>query len=373
MKILHIITGLNRGGAENALYRLLKADADPSRFHVISLLDDGVYGSKFRQLGVRVTTLGMRSPLESPKALASLIQILRETRPQVVQTWMYHADLLGGIASKLVGVPVCWGVRQSDLTSKFAKRSTRATARLCAWLSASIPQAIVVCAVLAEVKHREFGYADKFTLIPNGVDTDQLRPDSANGKLIRNELGLQPDAKVIGHISRADSIKDHRTLFRMFARVADKDADAILVLAGPGLTFSERYLTDIGIPTDLRGRILALGPRNDVSKILNAMDVFILSSAAEGFPNVVVEAMACGVPCVVTDVGDAAMIVGDTGWVRPVGDADGLADDILAALTEASALHRERAKRARERIVAHYSVERMASAYDQLWHRVRGG
>lgn len=372
MRVTHVITGLNQGGAEHALYRLIAAQPEPRLSHVVSLLDEGLYGPKLAALGVRVDALGIRSPADSVRTLARLIRLLKETTPDVVQTWMYHADLWGGIAAKVVGVPVCWGVRQSNFDPQVSTRSTRVLGRLCAWSSRSIPSTIVACANEAKRVHRRLGYADKFEVIPNGLNLDAMRPDPGARDEVLRALNLPRDVQIVGHVGRAEPLKDHPTLLRAFARVARTHPRARLLLVGSRLTFDDDYLGKLLPDPELREKIIALGPREEIPKLMSAMDVFLLTSIAEGFPNVVAEALACGVPCVVTTCGDAGEMVGDTGWIRPVGDVDGLAADLRAALDEDPSAHEERSRRARQRAVDRYGIDRMVSSYDAVWRRVAG-
>lgn len=377
-RITHIITGLSRGGAENVLYRLIAAQPDPACHSVISLLDEGIFGDRLRTLDVEVHCLDLRrSGIPSPMAILRLRSLLRQLQPEVVQTWMYHADLLGGLAARLAGRPVCWGIHHSNLSPDQNKRLTLRVARLCARLSAFIPARIVSCSERAIGIHRTLGYADRFDLIPNGLDVSRFVPLSAAQQTnIRGRLDIPEGGKVIGHLGRPDPQKDHLTLLAAFVKVAKERPDAWLLLAGLGLHEGDPYFDQLLASSgaaQFSGRIRALGQRDDVADLMNAMDVFVLSSAGEAFPNVLTEAMACGTPCVVTDVGDSAQIVGNTGWIRAPRDADGLALDVLAALAEADTQKEARSKLARRRIVDNFSIERMVAAYQATWDRALKG
>lgn len=376
MRVTHVITGLSRGGAENTLYRLIAAQADPSQHSVISLTDAGLFGERLRVLGVEVRCLGLRrGSIPSPMAILRLRRWLRQLRPAVVQTWMYHADLLGGIAALLAGVPVCWGIRHSNLSPEQNKRMTLKVAALCARLSPLVPARVVSCSARAIEVHRRIGYADRFDLVPNGLDLSHFKPLSGDGRrAVRSSLGIPADGKVVGHLGRADPLKDHGTLLAAFGRVAAGNPNAWLLLAGAGLKHGDpvfEALVSASIDVQFANRIVALGQRDDVAELMGAMDVFVLSSIGEAFPNVLAEAMACGTPCVVTDVGDSAEIVGSTGWVRQPRDANGLAQDILAALDEPGDQRFARNKQARQRIADNFTIERMVDAYDAVWRKAK--
>lgn len=374
MKITHIISGLDRGGAENVLFRLIGAQPNPSMHSVISLTDEGIFGERLRALGVEVHCLGLRrGGPTSPLVIFSLSLKLRQKRPDAVQTWMYHADLLGGIAARLAGIPVCWGIHHSNLSPEHNKRTTLLVAKACSWLSLIIPSKIISCSHRSVDVHLGLGYADKFQVIPNGLnisDYKPLTPDLRNN--IRKSLNISFDCKIIGHIGRAEPLKDHSTLFATFAKIAEICPEAVLLLAGSGLHAGDEYyenILSVSPAKKFRDRIIALGQRNDIASLMAVMDVFILSSIGEAFPNVLVEAMACGTPCIATHVGDCAKIVGETGWIRPAKDVNGLAMDALSALNEPDEAKTSRRELSRRSIEERFTIEKMAESYRSVWEQ----
>ncbi|RXD02155.1 glycosyltransferase [Sphingomonas sp. UV9] len=369
-RVLHVITGLGGGGAEAALFRLATAMPDPTRVHVVSLTGDGLYASRLRNIGVPVTTLGAGSALSLLRSIPALIRILRSSGADIVQTWMYHADLIGGIAARIGGRPVCWGVRAASFDPTRNKKSTLMVARICARLSRLIPAAVVSPSQAAIVLHRSMGYAGRFELIPNGYDFAALRPDAEAGASFRIATGVPATARVIGHLARADPLKDHPSLLKAFAIVADDRPDVWLLMAGAGLERGEPYLDTLLAGHPFADRIVGVGRRDDIRAVMNAMDVFVLSSAGEAFPNVVAEAMACAVPCVVTDVGDAALIVDGTGWVVPPLAPDRLAQALGVAIDEPSFDRARRGEQARISVLGRFGLDRMAAAYRALWHEI---
>lgn len=368
-KVVHVITGLNQGGAEMALFRLLAGQSDKSRFHVISLMDEGVFGVRLRGIGIQVTAMRASSAVALPFVLVKLVRVLRQLKPDVVQSWMYHADLVAGLAATILGIPICWGIRHSNLAAHLNKRSTLMVVRLCARLSRYIPAAMVSCSARAAQLHKEFGYVGDFIVIPNGLSIPEQNSDPGHRGQLRSSLGIPHHARVVGHVGRDDPQKDHRTLFAAFDQVATRQPAAILLLIGSGLSVGSPYFEGLASRYPWKDRIVALGPRDDVPTLMAAMDAFLLTSLGEAFPNVVAEAMASGVPCIVTDVGDAAEIVGDTGWVRQAGDVDGLASDLESALNEPTSGRATRQEACRRRILENYALSRMVSAYDQVWGR----
>jgi len=367
---MHVITGLGGGGAEAALFRLTEAMPDPLQVHVVSLTGDGLYAARLRAIGVHVTVLGAGSAVSLLWSIVRLVRIIRSSGADIVQTWMYHADLVGGIAARIGGRPVCWGVRAASFDPARNKKSTLLVARLCARLSRLIPAAIVSPSQAAIMLHRSIGYAGHFELIPNGYDFTALRPDTAAGATFRISTGVPATARVIGHLGRADPLKDHPSLLEAFAILAIDRPNVWLLMAGAGLERGESYFDELLDGHPFANRIVGVGRRDDIRAVMNAMDVFVLSSAGEAFPNVVAEAMACAVPCVVTDVGDAALILDGTGWVVPPLAPETLAQALGTAIDEPASERARRGETARTSVLGRFGLDHMVSAYRTLWHQI---
>ncbi|WFE68797.1 glycosyltransferase [Thiomicrospira sp. R3] len=371
MKILHIITGLNNGGAEGVLYRLCKFDSAHQHI-VVSLMDEGKYGPLLQALGVEVHCLNMPAGRVKLAGLLTLFKLLRRLKPDVVQTWMYHADLIGGVIARLAGVRnVFWNIRHTTLEPGKSKKSTIIIAKVCARLSGFVPKGIVCCAQESVKVHAELGYKrSKMTVIGNGYDLALFNPDDALKTEFRNELKVKPDDLLLGMVGRFDPQKDHMGLLEALSRVKKLNSSFKFALIGRDLNTHNRALSDAISQLDLVSNILLLNQRADIHAVMNGFDLFILSSRSEAFPNVLAEAMACGTPCVTTDVGDAAVIVGQTGWVVPPKDPQALANAILQAIDEKQTNHQAwllRKQSCRERIVNNFSIEKMVFAYHRVW------
>ncbi len=365
-KCLHIITGLGTGGAEAVLYNLIQAS--DWQHEVISLMDEGKFGLLLRAEGVAVHTLGMKRGRVTLRGIVRLWRIARAAGPDVVQTWMYHSDLVGGMVARAAGIrAICWGLHHSDLSPETSRRSTHLVARLCARLSRVIPRRIVCCAQRARHVHADIGYDKKrMVVIPNGYDLGRFNEDAQAGREIRSELGIAPDAAVIGFVARYNPDKDHETLLQALALLPPAIQ---CVLAGPDMTMETPELAGKIAQAGVSGRLHLLGPRDDVPAVMSAMNLHVMSSRSEGFPNVLCEAMACGTPCVSTDVGDAREIIGETGWIVPPSEPHALADAIKTALAacESQGNWADRREAARHRVERKYSLDRMVSSYHQVW------
>lgn len=373
MKIVHVISGLNDGGAEAVLYRLCSAN-ESNTHTVISLSSEGKYGALLREKGFEVHWLNMPPGRLRLAALVELYRLLRSMKPDVVQTWMYHADLIGGIIARMAGIKhVFWGIHNSSLKIGKSRWSTIAVAYANALLSRFIPTTIICCADKAKIVHQKKGFtSDKFVVIPNGYDINLFKPDRGAGQKLRIELGIEENTPLFGLVGRFDFQKDHLTLIKSLSLIKQRGAHFCCVLVGRDIDVNNNQLMTWLKQYDLLEEVVLLGQRNDIPIVMNAIDIHLLSSASEAFPNVICEAMACGTPCITTDVGDAAFIVGDTGWVVPPSNPNMFAEAIQRALIALSNKDEweSRCVAVRNRIIEHFSLEKMTAAYQSTWREI---
>jgi len=376
MKILHVITDLDVGGAETMLLRLATG-MDPARFpcRVVSLIKPGPVGDRLREAGIGVDSLGMRRGQPSPVALWRLARLLRAFRPDVVQTWLYHADLIGLAALRLAfpfgpRPALAWNLRCSYMALDQYPRMTTLTLKVCAALS-RLPDAVLTNSSEARRFHQGLGYrARRFEVIPNGFDTARFRPDPEARRAVREELGIPQDAPVVGHVARFDPMKGHDTFIEAASLAESRLGDPHFLLVGRGVDDDNvvlaRWLSCSGLDG---GRVHLLGERNDVPRLMAAMDAHVSSSLGESFPNAVGESMACGVPNVVTDVGDSAILAGETGRVVPPEDPAALAA-ALVDLLAAGPASPDSGRSPRARIQKNYSlpaiIAKFADFYESL-------
>lgn len=374
LKIAHVIGSLDVGGAERALCGLITSLADENaRMKIITLIPGGPLAGAMRREGVRVESLSMRRGRPNPLSIVQLARHLRRDRPDLVVTWMYHANLVGGLASRLAGgIPVVWNIRHTSLHPDRSKRLTRWIARAGASLSGSMPRATVYVAEASRRHHQTQGFdVSRSAVIPNGFDTTQFRPDADAPSDVRAELGIPRTAPLVGLIGRFHPDKDHHTFLQAASHLRRQRPETQFVLCGDGVTYDNAQLALWVSHLGLTDRVHLLGNRADVPRLAAAFDLSVSSSATEAFPRAIGESMACGVPCVVTDVGDAAHLVGDTGRVVPPGDAQALAtacETLLQQPTERRALGRA----ARRRIAEEFSLPSISQRHLALWRQAAG-
>jgi glycosyltransferase involved in cell wall biosynthesis len=373
LSMLHVITGVTMGGAEMMLFRLL-ARCDRSRFAptVLSLLTPGAVGERIGAMGVPLLTLGMRQERPLSRAMLRLIPIARSLEPSLLQGWMYHGNLAASACALLSGrrLPVIWNVRHSLHDLGCENRLTRGFIRLGAALSSST-RAIVYNSRLSASQHEALGYeSGRTVVIPNGFDCRLFRPRPEMAQRLRHSTGIGPDRVVIGMVARYHPQKDPFTLIKATAHLARRGIDVHVLIIGTDFDAGNAPVVRAIAEAGLAERISLLGERHDIPDLVAGLDIATLPSAwGEGFPNVLGEAMACGVPCVATDIGDSAWIVGRTGIVVPPRDPDALADALARLVALGPDGRRQLGAAARARVIEHFEVDEIVGRYEALYQR----
>jgi glycosyltransferase involved in cell wall biosynthesis len=362
-RITHIITGLGVGGAERALYNLLTGGLQ-NKFdsRVISLMDEGAYGPLFRDAGIEVECLGMSSGRPGPLAVANLLRKTRAQAPDILQGWMYHGNLAASLARRFAvpGAALSWNIRTSVEGASEAKRSTGRLIQLGARISHG-PDTIIYNSNRSRLGHEASGYAArKGAFIPNGFDTQLWRPDPSAKLTLLEMAELPAGTKIIGFVGRAHLLKDLPNLFSAFQLVSRAHPDCHLICVG-------RQIEECAPASLDRSRVTFLGQQLNIPAIMPGFDLLCLSSSTEGFPNVIGEAMACGVPCVSTDAGDAGEIIGSTGWLAPARNPVALAQALVEALSMSRDGMLQRKVKARERIESCYSLTASIGHYTSIY------
>jgi len=374
MRVVHVISNLGLGGAETMLVRLVREQVGRTLSHsVISFLPGGAYAGTLRGLGAQVIELEGRRSLRSAALLRPLGAALARARPDLVQGWMYHGNVAASLAA-LVGshrAPVLWGIRQT-LERLGDNRPLTGGVILAGSVLGFQPRRIVYNSTVAAKHHEAYGYPKaKRVTIYNGVDAERFRPDLPTRLSARRALGLAPDAEVIGRVARNDPMKDHATLFKAFQLLAARRPRAHLVVIGTGMDASDQELARLAHLTGASERVHFLGARLELEDLVPGFDVAVSSSRmSEGFQNVLAEAMACGVPAVSTDIGEAAAIIGDPARLVPRLDPDALAAAVSAVLDLTAEQRRQMGRLDRERIVARFEIGAAAAQFEAVWREV---
>ncbi len=371
MRITHVIIGLEDGGAERSLYKLIIAD-DRHVHSVVSLTSGGKYGPLLSDRGISVAMVRWQfwHPLSS---LLRLIQKLEALKPEILHGWMPHGALLASVMKhRLRAKRIFWSIRASDYGGGVRTSVTRTMVKMLSRLSKNSPNKIFVVGQRALETHAKLGFSpDKMICVPNGYEAPSTLM-SGQGTIGRAVKEPVPDIFIIGMTARYHPQKDHLGLLRALSLLKSRRTDWVFRLVGEGLTLNNRALVEEVAHRELTDHIELLGPVQDPAGFYETLDIHVLSSAfGEGFPNVVAESMLAGVPNVVTDVGDAAEIVSDTGWIAQPSNPEDLAGVLEAALLCAPSERRARGERAKDRILTSYSLTAMVESHRREYERKR--
>jgi glycosyltransferase involved in cell wall biosynthesis len=367
-RILFLIRSLERGGAERQLIELLKG-LDKTRFDVTlaTFYSGGALRSETEVIpGIKVVSLAKGGRWDVGPFLFRLIRLARASRPHIIHGYLDVPNLLAVLAGGVAGAKIVWGMRASNMDLSHYDWLSRLAFRL-QCMAGRLADLIIANSTAGKIHGEACGLpSDRLVVIPNGIDTERFQPSFEAGLPLRRKWGSPGEGALIGLVARLDPTKDHQNFLRAASLVAAEHPTARFVCVGDGPSEYQRELEALGATLALSERLKWVGPRDDMRAVYNALDVAVLASSSEGFPNVVGEAMACGVPCVVTDVGDAAWVVGESGVVVPPSEPEQLANGItrmLARPDERAALGAS----ARERIIRHFSTDALITTTSQAF------
>lgn len=372
IRITHIITGLGYGGAENFFLRLISALPD-FEHHVIVLRqkERSPLAITVEEKAQSLSYLGMHSP--NPLTLYKLRQLLKQQTPDLIQCWMYHANLLGSLAALRLKIPVIWNIRNSSVQNEQQKLPlnsvTNCVIKAGAYLSHFQPTQLLCCSETAKDLHIRWGYTPKnWTVIPNGIDTEKFQPNSEKKNEMRAAWGVNSEQVVVGWVARLHPQKDFANFVTAAQLLHKQYPRTRFVVYGEGFTSKNPEIAALIKQHGLDQNFYLGGLTDNSQDVYNGFDIFCLSSAfGEGFPNVVAEAMACGIPCVGTDVGDTRHIISDVGMTVPPRDPTALAQALTTLIQNPP-----ESRLVRQRIVTEFPLHKAAEYYRGLYESLRG-
>lgn len=372
-RVLHIINNFAYGGAEMMLYKLLfKTDLHRWQPYLICLNQEGGLREKFEQLKIPIHILGLEKGKVTIKGLVKLINLIKQIKPNLVQGWMYHSNLASTVGTLLANpsIPVIWNIPHSLSSISNEKKSTAKVIRLLSFFS-RFPEKIIYNSQTSAKQHEKIGYQQSKSLpFPDGFLVDTFTPSTSAYQQLRQELALPSDTIIIGRIARYHPMKDYVNLLEAGAKLLTKNDQVHFVLVGPNIDYNNKELTEKIKELGINNNVHLLGIRDDTPELNAGFDIACTTSAwGEGFPNVVGEAMSCGVPCVVTDVGDSAWLVGDTGLVVPPCNSSALAEAWQKLIINPE-LRQDLGAKARQRIVDNFALEKIVSNYENLYAEI---
>lgn len=363
-KVLHVITATGVGGAENMLYKYLcNSNKNYLDHSVVSLTGIDEFGLKIKALQIPVYALS--KPIYTLQGMRELYILAKQLRPDLLQSWLYHSDLVALILSFLLKSKLCWNIR----SYKVFKYSilTAMLVRVLALFS-RVPDAVIINSIASMNYHHKICYRpNRWEYVPNGFDPNIFKRKSELKNDIRTELDIASHSNIVGMVARYSIEKDHESFLRACSLIHKVLPSVQFVMMGNGVDQLNLRLTHIIDELDLHDCVHLLGVRLDVPAIVPYFDIACSSSIDEAFPNVIGEAMTAGVPCVVTDVGDCAMVVGDTGRVVPLGDPKYISDACLELLSLPETERRDLGYQARIRAIKEFSIQKISAKYDDIY------
>lgn len=372
IRIVHIISHLNGGGSEAMLYKLI-AHIDREVFDPAVIVLDGNsrLADKISAHGVSVYFMNMQNNLLSSWKILTLSRLINRLQPDIIQGWMYHANLAASLANQILGnrFPVVWNIRKTLYDMHHEPRMTQWAIRMAAKQS-DLPQKIIYNSWLGAEQHAKLGFDDsRSQVIANGFDLRIFTAKNYHRTSIRHELNIPRDAIVIGMFARFHPMKNHNLFFQAANLLAHHKRHVHFILGGHQVNGNNPVLKkQLQRYPHLKNRVHLLGERRDIPALLNALDLFTLTSShGEGFPNVVGEAMACGVPCIATDIGDIPRIIGDTGQTLQDATPSSLAFTWLDWIEAGSSWRREKGKQAAQHMRRHYNIKHITKQYHRLY------
>jgi glycosyltransferase involved in cell wall biosynthesis len=373
LRVLHVISGLDVGGAEMTLYRLVSRHSDEfgAEHIIVSLTKEGPVGQRLLNSGFEVIALDLKGFSNLFLVLIKLIRLIHRKKPDIVQTWMYHGDLIGGLASRIAGIKnIIWGVRTTDISHE-SNRSLKLIRKACAVFSSWLPASIVCAAEESLSYHLNIGYSKKKMLvIPNGFDLNFLHATNNERDVFRSNLGVSASQFVIGSIGRYSPVKNYTGFIHAVNLLLSNHSNLKILLVGKGLEKSNLELMELIHKSSSPNSFILLGSREDIPVCLKSMDLFCLPSLTEGFPNALGEAMAMGLPCISTPVGDAPLLLGGTGVISNSTTAESIASSIEMMFLLRSEELKEKGRLAKQRIKNHFSIESTVKKYNQLYSEI---
>ena len=373
-KVLHLITSLNMGGAETMLCQVLE-HTDRQRFApiVVSLRPESALSPRVRATGFPLHHLDMRGWRSGGEGWSKLRKLLREEKPDLVQTWMYHANLLGSLAlaGSKMRPPLVWNITHGAMPKGSAKILSQLLRRALAPVSSRSPDRIIVCAHSAIEEHARLGYSRaRMTYVSNGVDCVRFAPDATARAEVRAELGIPAEAPVVGISARYNSLKDYPTFFAAVRHLEKKIPQAHFVACGGSVSDANAELAREKQSCARPEHVHLLGPRTDMPRVLSAWDLATLCSVCEAQPLSLCEALACGLPCVATDAGDSSDIIGSIGEVVPIGNPEALARAWEITLCLPLNRRDNLRKAARERALERFALPNVVRQYEDLYEKM---
>ena len=368
MKIFHLINSLGAGGAERVLSNLCINDKNNT--HVIcTLLGEDEYSYQIKNNSIRVYHLNILKNKLSFLNIFQLYLILKKENPEILQSWLYHSDLIGSIFGTICGIKkIIWNIRHTDISSLNMKNSTKILVRICAIISKFVPNKIIYCSKISLKEHEMIGYNKKKShLIYNGVDINIFKPTRQNKD--KKALKSKKDIFKIGMVARFNHYKNHIGLIDVMKLLELNDIKFHCYLIGKNIDSKNKILVDYIHKLGISNKFSLLGYKDNMPDILNMLDLHILLTYSESFPNVIAEAMSCGVPCISSNEGEAKKIISKNGYILKGNNKKEVFDKIIQIINikKNNSEWVKLKRNCKMHIEKNFSLQLMIDNYNRLW------
>tara|TARA_B100001250_G_C19805944_1_gene793292 strand:+ start:1699 stop:2817 length:1119 start_codon:yes stop_codon:yes gene_type:complete len=371
MRIIHIITGLHIGGAERMLEKLLIQEIDSKNTLIISLSSIGEIGANLEKLGYDLVAIDLKKNLFSLiKGFFKIRRYIRAFKPNIVQTWLYHSNLIGSLASLFLNINVVWNLRGTSIPQGFFSM-TNFVIIVLSFLSYFMPKKIICCGASVKEAHRKMGFSDKkMIVIPNGYDFKNFKKNDAAGLKIRQKYNVKESDILIGSVGRFDPLKDHDNFIQACAMIRKHNKDIEFIIIGRDINSKNNALMSILIKHNMDDDIILIDEQKSLNSFYSAMDIFCLHSLSEGFPNVLVEAMANSLPCVSTDAGEAEIILNNSEYTVRVNNPIDLSKKLLSVAELSVEKRKQLGFNNSSRVKNKYDIRKIKKIYFDLYKQL---
>lgn len=380
MKIIHIINSLKKSGAESSLYRLTKFHKEKYEnkidITIITLIDNGFYEADLKKRGIKVFSLGIKKNNNYFKLLQKIFKFrdfIKKERPDIIQSWMYHSNFLTIFIPIKFSKNIFWNIRHTVLNLKISKKTTILISIFCAIFSRFVPKKIIYCSEKSIKFHEKVHYYDrnKTVLIDNGFSNKIFFPSKHKRFSFRKKYNLKQSNIVLGFAGRYALEKNINSLLLGFSEISEKNKNIYLCMAGKNINIQNNELMSYINNYNINEKVILLNEQKNLLKFYNGIDLLLLTSHTESFPNVIAEAMLCSTPVLSSDVGCAKKIINNCGFIMKDNNPLTLSNNlqkIIKIFKNNKKKWQILKSKSNSRIKRDFSIDKMANMYLKIWN-----
>ena len=379
MKIIHIINSLNKGGAEGNLYRLCKFHKKKFKKNIsitiITLIRSGFYEIKLKKLGVNIFSLNINKQskfFDYIKRILKLRKFLKKVNPDIIQSWMYHSNFITLFIPKIFYEKLFWNIRHSELNSKISKKTTIFVSIICGLFSKKVPKKIIYCSERSIKFHENYHFysREKSTLIYNGYSDKTYFPLRRHRFKFRKSYNIGKSDIIIGFAGRYAKQKNIYSMLFAFSKISKTYNNVYLYMVGRDISKNNINLINYINSLKIDNKVFILNQQNNLLEFYNGIDLLLLASHSESFPNVIAESMLCSTPVLSSNAGCAKEIINGKGFMMKNNDSKAIYKDLKRTINFFKYKKKDWKiikKNSRSQIQKNFSIPNMANRYLKSW------